>query len=273
VILLGFVTLFVLTACLTVSVPPPGSLAVVIQGLPGSATANVNVSGPNGFSQAIVSTTTITGLVSGVYSVGASNVAAGGSTYAGSVSGSPATVVSGATSVVTVNYVFVPPPPPPPAISNLRSQVFYCTRGAGNITNYKFKFDVRPNQTITGIEVYLTNWATDTPPSTPSGVGGPVQGPVVDNTPVTNSGSTPLRTSRAVQITSSGDPNDAPTLGGFVGTVSANLKPQAIGVNQATLWVRAKLSGGGFSNYLSSQDGMVASADSATCNTPIGNVP
>lgn len=167
-------------------------------------------------------------------------------------------------------FIFVPPSGS--GITNLRSQIFYCTRGAGNTTNYKFKFDVPAGQSINGIEVYLTNWAGDNPPATPSGVGGPIQGPQIDNTPVNNTGGTvPLRTARAVQITSSGLPDDVPTLGGFVGTVS--VRPQAINVNQATLWVRAILSDGSKGPYFASRDGMVANADSATCNTPIGNVP
>lgn len=209
---------------------------------------------------------TIPGLVSGVYSVSAFNVSVASSIYTGSVSGSPANVVNGAASIVTV--IYAPPPPPPPAISNLRSQIFYCTRAAGNTTNYKFKFDV--NSAISGFEVYLTNWAGDTPPATPAGVGGPIQGPQVDNTPV-NAGSFPVRAARAVQITSAGSPDDAPTLGGFVGVVS--VKPQAIGVTQATLWVRAILPDGTRSAYLASKDGMVSSSDSATCNTPIGSIP
>jgi hypothetical protein len=157
-------------------------------------------------------------------------------------------------------------PPSGPAISNLRSQVFYCTGAAGTTTNYKFKFDV--NRTISGIEVYLTNWAGDTPPSTPNQVGGPVQGPTTET--VTINGT--QRVARAVLITAGA--GDAPQLGNFVGVVSApTLKPQAIGVTQGTLWVRAKLPNGSFSDYLASKDGMTSSADSATCNTPIGNVP
>jgi hypothetical protein len=83
-----------------------GTLQVnVVGGLP--AGAKVQVSGPNGFSQALTGTTTLTNRATGSYTVTASPVASGVKTYNPTVTGSPATVTANATATVTVTYVEV----------------------------------------------------------------------------------------------------------------------------------------------------------------------
>lgn len=155
------------------------------------------------------------------------------------------------------------------SISNLRSQAFYCINdGVGtsttNVTSFKFKFDV--TGTISGYEVYISNPDPSGTASTPQAVGG-VQGPRTETVSLSASSG---RVARAVQITANGG-NAAPTLGGFVGTVS--VKPSAILVSQGSLWVRPIRSDGTFGNYVESKELMTPSSDAATCQTAIGNVP
>jgi glucose/arabinose dehydrogenase len=81
-----------------------GRLAVTIAGLPQGATANVLVSGPNAFSRVLTSTTTLTLLAPGTYTISATDVSAGNFTYRGSPTTQTATVAASAdaaTSSVT----------------------------------------------------------------------------------------------------------------------------------------------------------------------------
>ncbi|MDX2260708.1 MAG: hypothetical protein SFU84_03315 [Gemmatimonadales bacterium] len=86
-----------------------GDLSITLSGLPGSTSGAVMVSGPNGFSQAVTATTTLSGLVPGSYTIAAANVAAGGASYQPTPTTQVATVVAGATAVTTVTYA-VPSP-------------------------------------------------------------------------------------------------------------------------------------------------------------------
>ena len=78
--------------------------------VPGGGNGNVSISGPNGFSQTINATTTLSGLVPGAYTLNASNVPGTGSsanfTLGGTVSGT-STVVAGSTATATVTYAAI----------------------------------------------------------------------------------------------------------------------------------------------------------------------
>jgi len=87
----------------------PGSLSVTIDGLPGGVDADVRVTGPGGFDQALTSTTTLTGLEPGSYTVTASEVDDDGDAYGASVAGSPATVPAGGSAAALVTYTFLDP--------------------------------------------------------------------------------------------------------------------------------------------------------------------
>ncbi len=84
--------------------PTLGGLTVTISGLPGGAGANVTVTGPGGFSQNLTATTTFSGLTPGSYTVAASNVSSGGTTYAPTPASQNRTVSAGATATATVTY-------------------------------------------------------------------------------------------------------------------------------------------------------------------------
>ncbi|MEP7382301.1 MAG: M66 family metalloprotease [Gemmatimonadota bacterium] len=97
-----------------------GTLAVTVNGLPIGATASVDVTGPNGYSHAVSSTSTLPGLVQGTYTVTASGFASSGTTYTPSATSQHVSVGGGSTSSVTVTYTgSAPPPPPPPSSLNL----------------------------------------------------------------------------------------------------------------------------------------------------------
>jgi hypothetical protein len=163
--------------------------------------------------------------------------------------------------------IVIVPPPSNGSISNLRSQSFYCITGGTsttNTTNYKFKFDVTGS--ISGYEVWVSNPDASNAASSPQAAGAE-QGPKIETVTLSASSG---RVARAVEITGNGL-NAAPTLGGFVATVS--VKPQAIGVSQGRLWVRPILSDGSRGSYVESVELMTPSNDAATCNTSIGNVP
>lgn len=106
--LLAFACAAVLSACGQPPVVddeiPNGTLVVAVTGLPTGALANVNVSGPSGFSETITASETFVGLTPGQYTVSASTVTFEGIEYAASVSGSPATVTDGGTTTATVAY-------------------------------------------------------------------------------------------------------------------------------------------------------------------------
>ena len=87
--------------------PTTGGLTVTVVAQPG-VPVSVHVAGPGGYSQTVTATQTLTGLAPGSYTLTAS----GGSltdpivstTYAVSVSGSPASIVAGQTATATVTY-------------------------------------------------------------------------------------------------------------------------------------------------------------------------
>ena len=77
-----------------------GSLTVTISGLPDGAPASVTVTGPDGFSRTVTTTTTLAQLAAGSYTVLAADVAHNGSTYSGAPASQSFTVAAGS-SVTT----------------------------------------------------------------------------------------------------------------------------------------------------------------------------
>lgn len=84
--------------------PTLGGLTVTISGLPGGTNATVLVTGPGGFSQNLTATTTLSGLTPGSYTIAASNVSNGGTTYTPAPPSQSRTVSAGATASATVVY-------------------------------------------------------------------------------------------------------------------------------------------------------------------------
>ena len=105
----ALVTVFGLAACSSSDSPsaPPtpanGTLAITVSGLPAGANASVTVTGPNSYSQTATATTSLT-VAPGTYTVAAAQVVANNVRYNATITGSPATVASSATSTVTVAY-------------------------------------------------------------------------------------------------------------------------------------------------------------------------
>lgn len=84
---------------------PRGSLSVSVSGLPAGQPASITVTGPDGYSKAVLGTVTLSGLIPGSYTVAAGSVAAGGINY----SPSPATrtvsvSASGSPAAASVAY-------------------------------------------------------------------------------------------------------------------------------------------------------------------------
>jgi virginiamycin B lyase len=90
--------------------PTTGALAIVVSGLPMGTTGSVQIAGPGGPYFVVVSQI-LSGLMPADYTVTAQNVMVGSNPYAAAVAGSPATVVAGQTSTVTVTYAIAPPAP------------------------------------------------------------------------------------------------------------------------------------------------------------------
>ena len=101
-----------------------GSLRVRIDGLPAAVDGAVTVSGPGDFSQLVTETTTLGALTPGDYTVSATDVTNGGTTYTPSVGRPAVTVVAGATTAVTVSYTAQAPAP----TLNLRIDGWYLTQ-------------------------------------------------------------------------------------------------------------------------------------------------
>lgn len=106
----------VLAACATTAPPQPppeeegpGTLVVVVTGLPPALNADVAISGPAGFSETVTASETFTDLEPGSYSATATDVDDGGDIYAATISGSPAAVPADGTATITVEYTFLDP--------------------------------------------------------------------------------------------------------------------------------------------------------------------
>ncbi|HEU4680706.1 MAG TPA: hypothetical protein VFS51_03105, partial [Gemmatimonadales bacterium] len=81
-----------------------GGLTITVSGLPGGIAAAVTVRGPVDYVQTVTQTRTLTGLPPGGYTVSASSVVSGGTTYTPSVSRPAVDIVAGASADVTVDY-------------------------------------------------------------------------------------------------------------------------------------------------------------------------
>ncbi|MEO7520626.1 MAG: hypothetical protein ABIW79_02300, partial [Gemmatimonas sp.] len=95
----------------TTAPPPPGQLAVTINGLPSGVNADVVLTGASS-SHNIASSSTITGLAPGSYTLSAATVTNGSTTYTAAPSSQSVTITSGATSNATVTYSTASAPPP-----------------------------------------------------------------------------------------------------------------------------------------------------------------
>ena len=98
-----------------------GSLTVTVSGLGAGVNASISVTGPNSYARAISNTTTISGLVQGLYTVAAAVVLSGSTSYTPATASQNVSIGGGATSSAVVTYTASggPPPPPPPAGLNL----------------------------------------------------------------------------------------------------------------------------------------------------------
>ena len=107
-----------------------GALFVNINGLPTNQDAAVTVTGPNGYNQAVVTTTNLGGLAPGAYTITAQAVtAAGGGQYTPDQTTLSASVVVGATASKSVTYV-----PPEGGSLNLRIDGMYLTQSTQTYT-------------------------------------------------------------------------------------------------------------------------------------------
>jgi hypothetical protein len=80
-----------------------GNLFVTVTGLPAGSSANLHVSGPGGYSQALTGTQTLTSLPPGTYTVAASSVTVGLATYSGAPA-SQTVAVGNSTASASVVY-------------------------------------------------------------------------------------------------------------------------------------------------------------------------
>jgi hypothetical protein len=78
-----------------------GNLSVTVAGLPTGTSADVTVTGPDGYSQAVSGTQTLTQLTPGIYTVAAGNVMVGATTYAAAPSSQTVSVGGSASAGVT----------------------------------------------------------------------------------------------------------------------------------------------------------------------------
>lgn len=82
-----------------------GRLALTISGLPAGANGSVTLSGPGGFQKAVTTTQTISGLVPGSYTLSASSVTVGTSTYGATPASQVVTIAASSTPVAaSVTY-------------------------------------------------------------------------------------------------------------------------------------------------------------------------
>jgi len=109
--LLVFAMTAFLAACSTSSAPPVGNLVVAVAGLPDGTAGAVVVTGPDSYSQAVTTTTTLS-VTPGTYSVSVSPARGSESivtrVFDGSAVPASVTVVANATATSTVSYALRP---------------------------------------------------------------------------------------------------------------------------------------------------------------------
>ena len=88
-----------------------GTLLVNVNGVPAGGSANVSISGPNGFSQTVNASAILRGLVPGAYTITANNIPGAGTTanftFGGTLTGSPANVTANTDTTTTVTYAAI----------------------------------------------------------------------------------------------------------------------------------------------------------------------
>jgi hypothetical protein len=96
-----------LAACSTTPPPEedsPGTLVVLVSGLPAGADGAVTVTGPGSFDEQLTASDTLGALTPGIYTVSASDVSYAGISYTAAVTGTPASVASNDVVTATVSY-------------------------------------------------------------------------------------------------------------------------------------------------------------------------
>ncbi|HKI56200.1 MAG TPA: hypothetical protein VKB31_03545, partial [Trueperaceae bacterium] len=92
------------TATVVYQAQGTGSLTVTVSGLPSGANGDVSVTGPNGFSQTVQSTQTLTGLAAGTYTVTPNAVTINLVYWEGTANPGSVTVTAGTTATSDVTY-------------------------------------------------------------------------------------------------------------------------------------------------------------------------
>jgi len=93
------------TASRTVTYSGTGtSLALTISGVPSGASGSVAVTGPGGFSQTVGSSTTLSGLAAGTYTLTANSITTGGFAYGGTPATQTVALATGEAKTATVTY-------------------------------------------------------------------------------------------------------------------------------------------------------------------------
>jgi hypothetical protein len=92
--------------------PNSATMVVTLSGVPQGGTPSVTITGPSGYTRTISSSTTITSLAPGSYTITAASFTVNGSTYTPSPSSAQRTLVSGSSESVGVTYTTTTPPPP-----------------------------------------------------------------------------------------------------------------------------------------------------------------
>lgn len=103
--LASILTLLLLGCSGDPSGPSSGTLSVTIMGLPNGSSAAVNVTGPNGYAQALTASQALTGLQPGIYTVAAANVTVGSAVYSATPVSQTVAIASSASQVnASVSY-------------------------------------------------------------------------------------------------------------------------------------------------------------------------
>lgn len=113
--------------------PDTGSLLVTVEGLPAAANAAITVSGPGGFSRPVTATTVIDPLETGTYTIEASSLIFGGTTYLVTPASQQVPVLADQQASATVSYTEAGPLALrlEPVITGLTSPL-YLTAPAGD---------------------------------------------------------------------------------------------------------------------------------------------
>lgn len=87
---------------------PTGTLALTVNGLPAGQNAQVSVTGPNGYARTITTTTSITGLTPGAYTITAAHVRTSSGAYNGLPSSQVVNVLSAQSVSGSITYAALP---------------------------------------------------------------------------------------------------------------------------------------------------------------------